>query len=374
MPSLPPSSRCRGPRGEHARRAAALSAPALAAGPYLRLGKPRIAALSTLSAGAAFCLAAPQITGRIFLPLAGLFILACGSGALNQFQERALDARMPRTRRRPLPAGEIRPQEALLFAVGLMPPGLFLLLRGGGTVAAILGLAAVLWYNGVYTCLKKKTALALFPGALIGAIPPAIGWVSAGGDLADPRLLALCGFLFLWQVPHFGLLVLAHGAEYAEAGLPVLSDLLSRRKLARIVLIWILIAAAAGLLLPLPGAAGALRAILAGASLALVLSGWGILSGGAAAARRAFHAINIYLVAVLVLALAAAARNPPAALDNHANRQDIDVTTLTNPNLEGSGVDRIDRTSLGVAQGDLPPGGSSVAEMTSLTANRRLFP
>ena len=352
------------------------SASPAAAWPYPRLVKLRIAALSTLSAGAASCLAAPP-TGRIFLPLAGLFILACGCGALNQYQERALDARMPRTRRRPLPAGEIRPRAALLFAASLMPPGLFLLLRGG-TSAALLGLAAAIWYNGVYTSLKKRTALALLPGALVGAIPPAIGWVSAGGDLADPRLPALCGLLFLWQVPHFGLLLLVHGEEYAAAGLPVLSELLPRRQLVRLVLIGMLGAATAGLLLPLPGTAWVLRAVLALSSLTLIASGWGILSGGTAAARRAFLAINAYLILVLVLAVLAVlatARNPPAAaLDNHVNRENIHPRTLTCPDLEGVGVDRIEQTSFGTAQGDLPPGCAAEAATASLDANRRLLP
>jgi len=143
-----------------------------AAGPYLRLVKPRIATLATLSAAAAFSLVAPEPTQRVFLPLGGLFLLACGCGALNQYQERDLDALMPRTRIRPLPAGEIRPREALRFAVCLILSGTFLLQRGGGTAAAVLGLAAVILYNGAYTGLKSRTALALLPGAAVGAIPP----------------------------------------------------------------------------------------------------------------------------------------------------------------------------------------------------------
>ena len=284
------------------------SAAALAAAPYLRLCKPGIAALATFSAWAAAGLAGPRPGGPIVPTLAGVFILACGCGALNQYQERALDARMPRTCRRPLPAGEIRPRAALIFALTLMPAGLLLLQRGGGTAAALLGLSAVIWYNGVYTGLKQRTAFAVFPGALVGAIPPAIGWVGAGGSLADPRLLSLCGLLFLWQVPHFGLLLLAHGEDYARGGLPVLSDLLSRRQLARLVNLWLLGTATAGLLLPLPAAAGLLpHAVLAAASLVLAASGRGILAGDRAAAGRVFHAINAYLVLVLVVALAASA-------------------------------------------------------------------
>jgi len=296
------------------------SASPAAALPYLRLAKPGIAALSTLSAAAAFSLAAPHLSGGFFPTLAGLFLLACGCGALNQYQERAIDARMPRTCRRPLPAGEIRPRDALMFALSLLPPGLLLLQRGGGTAATLLGLTAIVWYNGVYTGLKRRTALALFPGALVGALPPAIGWVGAGGSLADPRLLSLCGLLFLWQLPHFGLLLLAHGDEYARGGLPVLSELLPRPQLARIVHLWLLGAAAAGLLLPLPAASGWVpRAILATASLALAASGRGILAGSGAAAGRVFHATNAYMVLILVVVLAGAAQSRAAAsLDNRS--------------------------------------------------------
>jgi protoheme IX farnesyltransferase len=277
-----------------------------AAGPCLRLLKPRIAALATLSAAAGFALAGPDAGRPVVLPLAGLFVLACGCGALNQYQERELDALMPRTRRRPLPAGEIRPRAALKAAVCLLTAGVLLLQRGGGGAAALLGVLAVLWYNGIYTGLKRRTALALLPGAAVGALPPAIGWVCAGGAIADPRLGALCALLFLWQVPHFGLLLLTHGDEYARAGLPVASDLLPRRQFARLVLFCLLGTAAGGLLLPLPEAAAGLRALRAAAALALAGCCRGVLVGGPPGARRAFHAVNAYLLLVLVLAVAAA--------------------------------------------------------------------
>ena len=350
-------------------------APAQAVGPYLRLGKLRIASLSTLSAGAAYCLAAPQLTGRIFSPLAGLFLLACGAGALNQFQERALDARMPRTRGRPLPAGELRPRAALLFAVCLLPPGFLLLQRGGGTPAALLGLAALVLYNGVYTGLKKRTAFALFPGALVGAIPPAIGWASAGGGLADPRLLALCGLLFLWQIPHSGLLLLAHGEEYTRAGLPVVSALLPRREFARIVQFWVLGAAAAGMLLPLPEAAAAFRTLLAAAALALAASSRGIRSGAKAAAHRAFRTINAFMALVLILAVVAAARHPSAAgLDNRAIQRNIVLNAFAIAGLEGPDVSCIHPDIPRSRLRHLLPGVTRDTEMASLTTNRRLFP
>jgi heme o synthase len=277
---------------------------ALAAGRLLRLAKPGIAALCTLSAAAAYCLAAPP-TGRLLLPLAGLALLAGGAGALNQCQERDLDARMPRTCRRPLPAGEVGPRQALLFSVCLMAPGLLLLQGGGGSTAALLGLGAVLWYNGVYTPLKRRTALAPVAGAIVGAIPPAIGWFSAGGAPGDPCLAALCGLLVLWQVPHVGLLLLANGEECAAAGLPAVAGAGPRRRLARVVVIGLLGTAAGGLLFPLPPSSVTVRLLLAVAAAALLAAGRGLHDGDRTAGRRAFIAVNAYLVLVLLLAVLA---------------------------------------------------------------------
>jgi protoheme IX farnesyltransferase len=272
-----------------------------AAGRYLRLAKPATTALCTLSAAAASCVAAPP-TGCIVLPLAGLALLVGGAGALNQVQERELDARMPRTCRRPLPAGEVVPRGALLFSVSLMLPGLLLLQRGGGSAAALLGLGAVLWYNGVYTPLKRRTALAPLAGALVGAIPPAIGWVSAGGAPGDPRLAACCALLVLWQVPHVGLLLLTHGEEHAAAGFPVPVGAGPRRILARTVFLGVLGTAAGGVLFPLPPTATPARLLLAVAAAALVAAARRVPVGDCGACPRAFRAVNAYLALVLLVA------------------------------------------------------------------------
>jgi protoheme IX farnesyltransferase len=278
------------------------SARPIAVGRYLRLAKPGIAALCTLSAAAAFCMAAPP-TGRIVLPLAGLALLAGGAGALNQVQERELDARMPRTRRRPLPAGEVEPREALLFSVSLLLPGLLLLQCGGRPVTALLGLGAVIWYNGIYTPLKRRTALAPFAGAFVRAIPPAIGWISAGGVPGDPRLTALCALLVLWQVPHVGLLLLAHGEEHAAAGLPVPVGAGPRRILARTAFLGVLATAAGGLFFPFLSLAAPAHLLLAAAATTTVAAARGVPSGERAVCRRAFRAVNAYLVLILVLAV-----------------------------------------------------------------------
>ena len=93
----------------------------------------------------------------------------------------------------------------------------------GHPLAALLGLITVVWYNGIYTPLKRVTAFAAIPGGVVGAIPPVIGWVSGGGDPTDARIIVVAFFFFVWQVPHFWLLLMRIGGDYERAGLPSLT-------------------------------------------------------------------------------------------------------------------------------------------------------
>ncbi len=193
-----------------------------------------------------------QVNGALDAATA-VFFLSCGASALNQIQERHIDAKMERTHQRPLPCGIIAPQRALFFSISLMLIGLFMLWPGRSEISLALGLAAVLWYNGIYTYLKRVTAFASIPGAAVGMVPPAIGWVSAGGSLLDARLAAVCFIFFMWQIPHFWLLVLGHGVEYERAGLPSLTAVMNKPQIARITFVWITAAAIASFALPLYG-------------------------------------------------------------------------------------------------------------------------
>ena len=183
---------------------------------YIELCKIRIALLSSFSAATGFLLAATELRPEIIILILGVFLLACGSSGLNQYQERETDAAMPRTGNRPLPSGRIKPVNALYFSLWLLFSGTSTLLLTGALSAPLLGLFAVAWYNGVYTFLKKKTAFAVVPGALIGAIPPAIGWIAGGGAMGDTKLLMLCFFFFLWQVPHSWLFIMHYGQGIRE--------------------------------------------------------------------------------------------------------------------------------------------------------------
>ncbi len=205
------------------------------------------------SAGAGFLLGTHDFAVHALLPMTAVFLLACGASALNQYQEQDIDARMERTRRRPLPSGMMRPRQALASSVLLIAGGQGALAFTGSMTAVALGFFAVLWYNGVYTSLKKITAFAAVPGAVVGMVPPAIGWTAAGGAITDQRLFVVSFLFFLWQVPHFWLQVLHHGEEYEQAGLPTLTRVMTKRQIARVTFAWIVAAAIASLALPLYG-------------------------------------------------------------------------------------------------------------------------
>jgi heme o synthase len=199
-----------------------------------------------LSAAVAFSAAAGYIIfeteGTLFglvITVTAVFFLSCGSAALNQYQERYTDALMQRTRKRPLPAHEIRSRYALSAALSLILTGTMILITFTSWLPAMLGLITVVLYNVVYTNLKRHTSLAIIPGALVGAIPPLIGFTAAGGSLIAPQALFLSGFMFMWQLPHFWLLLTIYRQDYERAGFGSLVKNPGQKDLKVIVPAWI---------------------------------------------------------------------------------------------------------------------------------------
>ena len=188
---------------------------------------------------------------RILYLALGVFILAGGSSTLNQLQERKYDAKMDRTRRRPLPAGAINPTKALLISVLLIFTGLFLLYIFFNAVAVLLGLFNIIWYNLLYTNLKKVTPFAVVPGSLTGAVPVLIGWTAAGGYLFDTSIIFIAFFLFIWQIPHFWLLMLKYAKEYETAGFPTISQVVNPKNLKMIIFSWIMATSVASVMVTL---------------------------------------------------------------------------------------------------------------------------
>jgi protoheme IX farnesyltransferase len=271
----------------------------------LELTKFRISLFATLSALAGFILAKQGISKEMVVPILGIFFLACGSCGLNQYQERENDKLMTRTERRPIPSKRLHASAALKISLFLLLAGAFILYQGGNWMALGLGTFGILWYNGVYTPLKRRTAFASIPGALIGAVPPLLGWVSGGGDLFDPQILAVAFFFFIWQVPHFWLLFLEFGEDYERAGFPSLTRIFSPAQLRRIISTWIFATGVTCLVIPLFGIVGS-RAVQMGFFLAGFWLVWkGVRLLRSSLPEFSFHfifkAINSHALVVMIL-------------------------------------------------------------------------
>jgi protoheme IX farnesyltransferase len=273
------------------------------------LAKIRISAMAALTAAAGYLLFSRGFSPGIIVPMTAAFFLACGACALNQIQERRLDALMKRTRGRPLPSGRITLQHALIAAALFITAGLAILLCASFYRAELLllGAAAIFWYNVAYTYLKRVTAFAAVIGAFLGAVPPVVGWVAAGGYAADGRILAVAILFYMWQIPHFWLLVLKHRGEYLSAGVPSIIMVFNESQLGRIVFNWIAALAVAGpLTFALIGFGWKTVFALSVPSLLLTLATAPVLlsAGGRQNYGRIFAMINSYAL-LLTLALAA---------------------------------------------------------------------
>lgn len=270
---------------------------------YVELAKIRITIAVTVTCGIGFILANGSLTIDVLIPILGTFVIACGSAAFNQYQEYTYDIDMGRTENRPIPAGRISPLHGFLFSMVLSVSGFLILLYFGSEDQAVLGLSALFIYNVIYTPMKRKTTLAVFPGALIGAIPPLIGWVAGGGDLGDIRIWSLAFFIFIWQIPHFWLLVLIYDEDYRKAGYPTLTESLSKEQLSRVTYMWIGGLATSCLLFPI----FRLSAYVSTNFIFIALGAWlmwktKILLKGfldKKIIRKTFMRVNIYVLAIL---------------------------------------------------------------------------
>lgn len=180
----------------------------------------------------------------------GVFLAATGATVLNQWQERDSDALMERTRCRPMAAGHLCPAFGLSLGLALAATGT-LLLTGLNGRSGVLTLSIFLLYHFLYTPMKRRTMLALLPGALCGALPPTIGWLAAGGRLQDPRLVTLTTLLLLWQIPHSWQILLRRRQDLCQAGLFPELHRLPPTRLQKLIFVWILALSTATLLIPL---------------------------------------------------------------------------------------------------------------------------
>jgi protoheme IX farnesyltransferase len=270
------------------------------------LTKPRITTLVLVTGAAGLCLAPGHAAlRRVLLSLVGTALIVGSANALNMWLERDVDARMARTRNRPLPAGRLSPDVALVFGLALAvvsAPMLFLV----NVTTGLLGLIALVAYTAVYTPLKRHTHLALLVGAVPGAMPPLLGWTTVTGTVGVGGLL-LFVVLFLWQVPHFAAIAIFRAEDYARAGLQVVSVQHGEGAARRTVAVWsVLLVGASMLFVPL-GLAGttylAVATALGAGFLALAFRGLRPARLDVARWAKRVFAASIPYLSILLVAL-----------------------------------------------------------------------
>ena len=243
---------------------------------------------------------------RTFFTLLGTSLVAAAAATLNEWIERDLDLKMTRTAQRPLPAGRIRPDEALLGGAGMAGLGLATLYFGVHPPAALLAAVTLALYLFVYTPMKKWTAFNTLVGAIPGAIPPLIGFAAGRGRI-EAEGWALFFILFLWQIPHFMAIAWRHREDYRKAGFRMLpcSDEKGRITglVALIYCLALLVASIWPVALQAAGWIYAVGAILLGLGYTF-LAGAFAWRPSMASARSLFLGSILYLPILLILLVA----------------------------------------------------------------------
>ena len=269
---------------------------------YLSLTKPRIIMLLLITTVPAMILAeggwpSPWL---MLVTVAGGAIVAGGANAMNCYFDRDIDRVMQRTRSRPLPAGQIEPERAVVFALLLAAIGFLMLETFANLLAATLTLGAFAFYVVVYTLLLKRTTpLNIVIGGAAGAMPPVVGWAAVTGEVGLPALV-LFGIVAVWTPPHFWALALNYSNDYQRAGVPMLPAVSGGEETKRQILLYSLALVAISLLLPLSGATGLIylsaALVLGGGFLFYAFRLWRGTSAGAASALFRYSIIYLALL------------------------------------------------------------------------------
>ena len=191
---------------------------------YLVLCKPRVVVLIVFTAVVGMFLAVPgwppliaSLAGTL-----GIGLAASSAAAINHLLDRRIDAKMKRTKHRPLASGQLTERNVLIFALSLGLLAMVILVTGANTLTAILTFMSLIGYAIVYTAwLKWATPQNIVIGGAAGAAPPVLGWTAVTGSL-DPQALLLFLIIFVWTPPHFWALAIYRKEEYALVDIPML--------------------------------------------------------------------------------------------------------------------------------------------------------
>ena len=268
---------------------------------YLTLTKPPIISLLLVTALGGMFLAAqgvPSLT-TLLLVCAGGALGAGGANAINHFLDQDIDALMSRTSQRPVPGNRISPARALAFGIGLNVAAFLLLATNVNLWAAVLTLAATLFYVFIYTgWLKRTTPQNIVIGGAAGSIPPVVGWVAVTGGFELPALY-LFAIIFFWTPPHFWALSLLIQKDYERAGIPMLPVVAGRERTIQNIAGYSVVLVALTLLFGFTNAVGFVYlGVAAGLGVFLLFLAWQLHRDQTS--RRARH---LYLYSLLYLAL-----------------------------------------------------------------------
>ena len=277
---------------------------------YVELTKPRITWLILMSTAIGYFFGLPRASGwraflaglnwvSLFHTIVGTGLIASGTAALNQWYEREADRRMRRTAHRPIPAGRLEANRALVFGAALSAAGFLELWLGVNLLSGLIGAFTLASYLFLYTPLKQRTWWSTTIGAIPGAMPPVIGYAAAAGTLSHEAWV-LGAILFLWQFPHFYSIAWMYREDYARAGirmLPVVEP--DGRSTARQIVVYGMALIPVSLTPALMGMAGIVYGVGA-----LVLGLWFLYSGVRVALdRNIIRARHVLLASVLYLPL-----------------------------------------------------------------------
>ncbi|KAM6951046.1 protoheme IX farnesyltransferase, mitochondrial [Aplochiton taeniatus] len=190
---------------------------------YAKLAKIKLTALVVVTASAGYAMApVPFDPAIFFLASLGTGLASATANSINQYFEVPFDSNMNRTKNRPLVRGQISPLHAVSFALACGVPGITMLSLAVNPLTGCLGVLNIFLYTCCYTPLKRLSIVNTWVGALVGAIPPVMGWTAATGTL-DPGALLLGGFLYCWQFPHFNALSWNLREDYSRGGYRMMS-------------------------------------------------------------------------------------------------------------------------------------------------------
>ncbi|HIQ27235.1 MAG TPA: hypothetical protein EYH42_01875 [Sulfurovum sp.] len=259
----------------------------------------------SLSALFAYIMAKGELGYDMLLATLSVLLVAMGVSTFNQVQEYKEDSKMQRTKNRPIAAGRMTPRTGFIIAGSLIILSMILIYSLLGLTGINIFMFAFIWYNAMYTPLKKKSALAVVPGAILGVIPPAIGWLVAGHSLLELEFIAIALYYFIWQVPHFWLLVMLFHGDYKDGGYPTAMKLFGQASLQRLTFVWLIFTIQAGIFMVSVFEVYSMITI----GLSILVGIWAFISSlellnakfELSNARRVFWKINASFLAIVIL-------------------------------------------------------------------------